>query len=56
MLAPTSDLLRAGIGLKLGQIKLATRSYLRDRTNQATGTMARSNPRRTRVPIERSVT
>jgi hypothetical protein len=40
MLAPTSDLLRAGIGLKLGQIKLATRSYLRDRTNQATGTMA----------------
>jgi hypothetical protein len=40
MLAPSSDLLRAGIGLKLGQIKLATRSYLRDRTNQATGTMA----------------
>jgi hypothetical protein len=40
MLAPSSDLLRAGIGLKLNQIKLATRSYLRDRTNQATGTMA----------------
>ena len=40
MLAPSSDLLRAGIGLKLSQIKLATRSYLRDRTNQATGTMA----------------
>jgi len=40
MLAPSSDLLRAGIGLKLSQIKLATRSYLRDRTNQATGTVA----------------
>jgi Putative Actinobacterial Holin-X, holin superfamily III len=39
MLAPSSALLRAGIGLKLSQIKLATRSYLRDRTNQATGTM-----------------
>jgi hypothetical protein len=39
MLAPSSGLLRAGIGLKLSQIKLATRSYLRDRTNQATGTM-----------------
>jgi len=31
-------LLRAGLALKLSQIKLATRSYLRDRTNQATGT------------------
>ncbi len=40
MLAPSSDLLRAGIGLKLSQIKLATRSYLRDRTNQASGTIA----------------
>lgn len=40
MLAPSSDLLRAGIGLKLSQIKLATRSYMRDRTHQATGTMA----------------
>ena len=40
MLAPSIDLLRAGIGLKLSQVKLATRSYLRDRTNQATGTMA----------------
>ncbi len=40
MLAPSSDLLRAGLGLKLGQIKLATRSYLRDRTGQATGTVA----------------
>lgn len=39
MLAPSGDLLRAGIGLKLNQIKIATRSYLRDRTNQATGTM-----------------
>jgi hypothetical protein len=39
MLAPANSLLRAGIGLKLNQIKLATRSYLRDRTNQATGTM-----------------
>src|SRR4030095_14477309 len=40
MLAPANSLLRAGIGLKLSQIKLATRSYLRDRTNQATGTAA----------------
>ena len=39
MLAPSGSLLRAGIGLKLSQIKLATRSYLRDRTNQASGTM-----------------
>jgi hypothetical protein len=31
-------LLRAGLALKTSQIKLATRSYLRDRTNQATGT------------------
>jgi hypothetical protein len=37
MLAPSSDLLRAGLGLKLNQIKRATRSYVRDRTNQATG-------------------
>jgi hypothetical protein len=40
MLAPSSGLLRAGIELKLNQVKLATRSYLRDRTHQATGTMA----------------
>ena len=40
MLAPSSSLLRTGLALKLGQIKLATRSYLRDRTNQATGTVA----------------
>ncbi|OCK62191.1 phage holin family protein [Bradyrhizobium sp. LMTR 3] len=39
MLAPSSGLLRAGIKLKLNQVKLATRSYLRDRTHQATGTM-----------------
>jgi len=40
MPAPLSGLLRAGLALKLGQIKLATRSYLRDRTNQATDTVA----------------
>jgi hypothetical protein len=39
MLAPSSGLLRAGLALKLNQIKLATRSYLRDRTNQATHTV-----------------
>jgi hypothetical protein len=39
MLAPPSGLLRAGLALKLSQIKLATRSYLRDRTSQATGTV-----------------
>ena len=39
MLAPSS-LLRTGLALKLSQIKLATRSYLRDRTNQATGAVA----------------
>jgi hypothetical protein len=39
MLAPSS-LLRTGLALKLSQIKLATRSYLRDRTNQSTGTVA----------------
>jgi Putative Actinobacterial Holin-X, holin superfamily III len=38
MLAPS--LLRAGLALKLNQIKLATRSYLRDRTHQATDTVA----------------
>ena len=40
MLAPSSSLLRAGLALKLNRIKLAARSYLRDRTNQATGTVA----------------
>jgi hypothetical protein len=39
MLAPSSDLLRAGLGLKLNQIKRATRSYVRDRSHQATGTL-----------------
>jgi hypothetical protein len=39
MLAPPSGLLRAGLAVKLGQIKLATRSYFRDRTDQATGTV-----------------
>lgn len=38
MRAPSSGLLRAALALKLNQIKLATRSYLRDRTDQATGT------------------
>jgi hypothetical protein len=40
MLAPSSGLLRTGLALKLSQVKLATRSYLRDRTHQATGTLA----------------
>jgi hypothetical protein len=40
MLAPSSGLLRTGLALKLSQVKLATRSYLRDRTQQATGTLA----------------
>lgn len=40
MLAPSSGLLRAGLELKLNQVKRATRSYLRDRTDQATGTLA----------------
>jgi hypothetical protein len=34
--APSSGLLRTGLALKLSQLKLATRSYLRDRTQQAT--------------------
>jgi hypothetical protein len=38
MLAPSGGLLRAGLALKLNQIKLAARSYLRDRTDQAAGT------------------
>jgi hypothetical protein len=38
MLALSSGLLRTGLALKVNQIKRATRSYLRDRTNQATGT------------------
>src|SRR4051794_22766661 len=40
MLALSSGLLRTGLELKVNQIKRATSSYLRDRTNQATGTAA----------------
>jgi len=40
MLVPSSGLLRAGLALKLNQIKLAARSYLRDRANQARATVA----------------
>ncbi|MGA7806740.1 phage holin family protein [Bradyrhizobium sp.] len=36
MLAPSGNLLRAGLALKANHVKLATRSYLRDRTRQAT--------------------
>jgi hypothetical protein len=36
----SSELPRMALALKLSQIKRATRSYLRDRTNQATGTVA----------------
>jgi hypothetical protein len=36
----SSGLLRTGLALKLSQIKLATRSYLRDRTGQATSTIS----------------
>ncbi|HEY0301410.1 MAG TPA: hypothetical protein VGC36_08770 [Rhizomicrobium sp.] len=39
MLAPSGGLLQAGIGLKLNHIKRATRSYLRDRADQATGSV-----------------
>jgi hypothetical protein len=37
MTTPSSGLLRTGLALKLSQMQLATRSYLRDRTNQAIG-------------------
>lgn len=37
MLAPSGELLRAGMALKLNHLKRATRSYLRDRADQATG-------------------
>jgi hypothetical protein len=40
MVAVSGSLLRAGLALKLGQIKSATRSYLRDRTDQAAGSAA----------------
>ncbi|WP_456623386.1 MULTISPECIES: phage holin family protein [unclassified Bradyrhizobium] len=39
MLAPSGELLRAGVALKLNHVKRATRSYLRDRADQATGTV-----------------
>jgi hypothetical protein len=39
MLALSSGLLRAGLSLKLHQIKRATRSYMRDRADQATDTI-----------------
>ncbi|SFN64009.1 Putative Holin-X, holin superfamily III [Bradyrhizobium sp. Ghvi] len=37
MLAPSGELLRAGMALKLNHLKRAAQSYLRDRTGQATG-------------------
>lgn len=37
MLAPSGELLRAGVALKLNHLKRATRSYLRDRAGQAGG-------------------
>ena len=37
MLAPSGELLRAGLALKLNHVKRATQSYVRDRTNHATG-------------------
>jgi hypothetical protein len=40
MLTLSNGLLRTGLALKLNQVKRATRSYLRDRTNQATDTAA----------------
>jgi hypothetical protein len=40
MAAPLNGLLRTGLALKLNQVKRATRSYLRDRTRQATDTVA----------------
>lgn len=39
MPALSNGSLRIALALKLGQIKLATRSYLRDRAGQATGTV-----------------
>jgi Putative Actinobacterial Holin-X, holin superfamily III len=40
MAAALNGLLRTGLALKLNQVKRATRAYLRDRTNQATDTVA----------------
>ncbi|MGC2085452.1 MAG: phage holin family protein [Bradyrhizobium sp.] len=39
MLAPPGDLLRAGLEMKINRVKRATRSYMRDRARQATGTV-----------------
>jgi hypothetical protein len=36
---PSSALLREGLALKMSHVKLATRSYLRDRTRQATSSI-----------------
>lgn len=40
MSALSGGLMRAGLELKLNQMKRATRSYVRDRADQATGTLA----------------
>jgi hypothetical protein len=37
MLAPSGELLRAGLALKVNHVKRAAQSYLRDRTSHATG-------------------
>ncbi|MBR1130526.1 phage holin family protein [Bradyrhizobium iriomotense] len=37
MLAPSGELLRAGMALKLNHVKRAARSYLRDQASHATG-------------------
>ncbi|MBB4370136.1 hypothetical protein GGD63_002929 [Bradyrhizobium sp. cir1] len=37
MLAPSGELLRAGMALKLNHVKRAAQSYLRDQASQATG-------------------
>ena len=37
MLAPSGEMLRAGMALKLNHLKRAMQSYVRDRTSQATG-------------------
>lgn len=39
MATPLNGLLRTALALKLNQVKRATRSYLRDRTNQATDSL-----------------
>jgi len=40
MLAPPGNLLRAGLEMKVNRVKRATRSYMRDRARQATGTVS----------------